>query len=176
MAGVALSAEAAQNLMKARRSMRRLVSPAPKPLERGEVLGVEAESPSPAIGEPVPQGCADRAKGDLLPGNPFLVEQGHLEGLFAGPEAQVQQPAEVEEVHLVRPRHRDHAERRAELDAGAGFLERLAQRRLARGLVVLHEAGGQGPVAVARLDGAPAEENFSFKFWNAAYDQLGVLV
>src|SRR3989441_2226474 len=162
--------------MKARRSMRRIVSPEAKPLERRDVLGVEAESPFPAIGEPVPQGCADRAKCDLPPGNPFLVEEGDLEGLFTGPEAQVQQPAEVEEVHLVRPRHRDHAERRAELDAGAGFLERLAQRRLASGLVVLHEAGGQGPVAVARLDGAPAEENFSFKLWNAAYDQLGILV
>src|SRR2546422_8217632 len=140
--------------MKARRSMRRIVSLAIKPLERRDVLGVEAESPFPAIGEPVPQGRADRAKGDFLPGNPLFVEEGHLEGLFTGPEAQVQQPAEVEEMHLVRPRHREHAERRAELDASAGFLERLAQRRLARGLVVLHEAGGQGPVAVAGLDGA----------------------
>src|SRR6266850_5158334 len=162
--------------MKARRSMRCIVSPALKPLLRREVLGVEAESPFPAIGEPVPQGCADRAKGDLLPGNPFLIEEGHLEGLFAGPEAQVQQPAEVEQMHLVHPRHRDHAERRAELDAGAGFLERLAQRRLARGLVVLHEAGGQRPVAVAGLDGPPAQQYFSLKFWNTTDDQPGVLI
>src|SRR2546426_11515174 len=100
------AAEAAQNLMKSRRSMRRIVSPGVKPLERREVLGVEAESPLAAIGEPVPQGCADRAKGDLLPGNPCLVEEGHLEGLFTGLEAQVQQPAEVEEMHLVHPRDR----------------------------------------------------------------------
>src|SRR5712691_5382930 len=126
MAGLPVTAaEAAQNLMNSRRSMRRIVSPGVKPLERREVLGVEAESPFPAIGEPVPQGCAYRAKGDLLPGNPVLVEQGHFEGLFAGPEAQVQQPAEVEEVHLVRPRHREHAERRTALDASAGFLQRL---------------------------------------------------
>src|SRR5882762_2216822 len=162
--------------MKARRSMRRIVSPEVKPLQRRDVLGVEAESPFPAIGEPVPQGCADRAEGDLLPRNPFLIEEAHLEGLITGLEAEVQQPAEVEEVHLIRPRHRDHTERRTELDSRAGFLQRLAQRRLARGLVVLHEAGGQGPVAIARLDGAPAEENFSFKFGNATYDQLGIFI
>src|SRR2546426_1264935 len=125
MAGLpAAAAEAAQNLMKARRSMRRIVSPEVKPLERRDVLGVEAESPFPAIGEPVPQGCADRAKGDFLPGNPLFVEEGHLEGFFTGPEAQVQQPAEVEEVHLVRPRHREDAERRAE--PGASLLPRPA--------------------------------------------------
>src|SRR5207249_7903565 len=84
----AAAAEAAQNLMKARRSMRRIVSPELKPLERRDVLGVEAENPFPAIGEPVPQGRADRAKGDLLPGNPFLVEEGHLEGLFTGPRSE----------------------------------------------------------------------------------------
>src|SRR3979490_2217771 len=136
MAGVALSAEAAQNLMKARRSMRRIVSPAPKPLERRDVLGVEAESPFPAIGEPVPQGCADRAEGDLLPGNLFLIEEVHLEGLITGLEAEVHQPAEIEEVHLIRPRHRDHAERRTELDAGAGFLQRPPQHPPAPRLLV----------------------------------------
>src|SRR5207302_3865051 len=80
------------------------------PLQWRDVLGVEAESPFPAVGEPVLQSCADRAKGDRLPGDLFLIEEGHLEGLFTGLEAEVQQPAEVEEVHLIRPRDRDHAE------------------------------------------------------------------
>src|SRR5258708_12987714 len=111
------AAEAAQNLMKARRSMRRIVSLEVKPLERRDVLGVEAESPFPAIGEPVPQGCADRAEGDLLPRNLFLIEEVHLEGLITGLEAETQHPPEIEQVHLIRPRHRHHAERRTHLHA-----------------------------------------------------------
>src|ERR1700694_4997058 len=126
-------------------------------LARRDVFGVKAESPLSAIGEPVPQGRAQGAEGDLLPGNPPLVEERYLERLLPGSKPEDTQP-------------------RAKLDAGARFLQRLAQRRLARRLVVLHEAGGQGPVAVAGLDGAPAEENFSFKFRNATYDQLGILV
>src|SRR2546430_11905543 len=103
MAGLpAAAAEAAQNLMKARRSMRRIVSPEVKPLERRDVLGVEAESPFPAIREPVPPGRADRAKRDLRPRNAFLIEERHLDGLFTGPETQLQQQPDVQDLRLVR--------------------------------------------------------------------------
>src|SRR3954468_13173009 len=44
-----------------------------------QVLGVEAEASLRAIGEPVPQGRADRAKGDIRPGNARLLEQLDLQ-------------------------------------------------------------------------------------------------
>src|SRR5437588_11176162 len=53
---------------------------------------------------------------------------------------------------------------------------RSLSRRRARGLVVLHEAGGQGPVAVARLDGSSAQQNSPLKFRHTTYDQFGILV
>src|SRR5258707_7664795 len=170
MTGVAPAiAPAAQNLMKLRRSTLRI-------LACDDVLGVEAEvAPGPVL-EPALESRADGPESDLLPRNASLVEQRDLQRLLAGLEFEVEQPRAVEEVHLVHARHRDHAERRAELYIRAGFLERLAQRRLAGGLVVLHEPGGQGPVAVARLDRAPAQQQLARVLGDRADHQQGVLI
>src|SRR5688572_33408467 len=110
---------------------------------------MEAESAATAVGEPALEREADGAERDLLPRNLGLLPERNLETFLAGLEFESQHARPVEKVHLVHVRYRDHGERRAELDPRAGFLERLAQRRFGRGLVVLHEARGQGPVAVA---------------------------
>src|SRR6266850_5925366 len=141
-----------------------------------QVLGVEAEGPALAVGEPALERQADRAEGDLLPRDRRLLDEGHFQRFLAGLELEVAQPGAVEEVHLVHPRHRDQRERLAELDDGARLLERLAKRRLRRGLVVLHEAGRQRPVAVARLDRAAAEKQAPLVLRDRADDQLRVLV
>src|SRR5258708_27412625 len=167
--GAPAIAPAAQNVMKLRRSTLRI-------LACDDVLGVEAEvAPGPVL-EPALESRADGPESDLLPRNVSLVEQRDLQRLLARLEFEVEQPRAVEEVHLVHARHRDHAERRAELDVRAGFLERLAQRRLAGSLVVLHEPGGQGPVAVARLDPSPAQPQLARVLGGPDRHQQGGLV
>ncbi len=64
-----------------------------------------------------------------------------------------------EDVHLLHVRHVDHREQRAEVDARAGLLERFADRAVAGGLADFHEPGRQRPLAVARLDRAPAQQH-----------------
>ncbi|MCY1304078.1 hypothetical protein D9M70_538200 [compost metagenome] len=61
-------------------------------------------------------------------------------------------------------------------DAGTGFFQGFPGRSLLQGLAVFHEAGGQGPEALARGDGAPAEQDASFPHGQAAGDDAWVLV
>src|SRR5258708_1476679 len=160
---------AAQNVMKLRRSTRRI-------LACDDVLSVEAEAAFGPVLEPALEGRADGTESDLGPRDVGLVEQRDLQRFLARLEFEVEQPRAVEKVYLVDARHRDHAEWRAELDPRAGFLEGLAQRGLAGGLVVLHEPGGQGPVAVARLDRAPAQQQPAPVLGDRADHQQGVLI
>ena len=59
---------------------------------------------------------------------------------------------------------------------GTGFFERLARCAFGRGLAVFHEAGRQGPVTVARLDGALAQQNLLAIDGDAADHHLRVFV
>src|SRR5687767_14520903 len=99
-------------------------------LLRNDVLGVEPEPPLRPVREPALERCADGPEGDLGPGDAGFLDQGDLQRFLAGLEIEVEEARAVEEVDLVGARHRDHAERRAELDAGAGLLCGLAHRSL----------------------------------------------
>ncbi|MCY1449719.1 hypothetical protein D9M71_664770 [compost metagenome] len=46
-------------------------------------------------------------------------------------------------------------------DTGAGFLDGFAAGGLFQGFTVLHETGGQGPVAAAWLDGPAAQQHLA---------------
>src|ERR1700741_1429824 len=112
-----------------------------------EILGMKPERAARAVGEPALEGEPDGAEGDVLPRDLVFIPERHFQRLLARLELERAQARPVKQVHLVHRRHRDHAERRAELDLGAGFLERLAQRALRGGFAVLHEARRQRPVA-----------------------------
>ncbi|MNC85182.1 hypothetical protein D3C83_07680 [compost metagenome] len=65
---------------------------------------------------------------------------------------------------------------RTDLDAGIGFLQRLAQRALKGGFAVLHVACRHGPQSVARLDGAAAQQDAVLPLGYAAHHHARILV
>src|SRR5690606_18219141 len=105
------------------------------------------------------QGLLDRAKRDLLPRNLGLGEQPRFEAFRAGVEFRTEHLRPEEHVDLVDVRYVEHRKQRADPDPGAGLLDRLALRAFSGGLAVLHEAGRQRPVAIARLDGPAAQQH-----------------
>jgi hypothetical protein len=59
---------------------------------------------------------------------------------------------------------------------GTGFFEGFRAGRVFDGLAVFHKACGQGPVAFARLDGAPAQQHLGAPHGHATGDDIGVLI
>src|SRR4051812_15831350 len=145
-------------------------------LSGNQVLGVEAEASAAPVREPQLQREADRAEGNLLPRHLRFFVKRDLEAFFAWLEIQRGEPRGVEKMHLVHARHGNQAERREQLDLGAGFFERFPNRALCSRLVVLHEAGGQRPIAVARLDGAAAQKHLALVFGHRADDEARILI
>src|SRR3954470_5663369 len=110
-------------------------------LSGNQVLGMEAEAPAAPVRKPQLQREPDRAEGNLLPRHLRFFVKRDLEAFLAWLEIQRGEPRRIEKMHLVHARHGNDAERRQELDLGAGFLERFPECGLPSGLVVLHEAG-----------------------------------
>jgi hypothetical protein len=79
-------------------------------------------------------------------------------------------------VHLADAHHVDQGEESLHLDPRPGLLDGLAQGALEGGLAELHEAGGQGPQALSRLDVAPAEQHLVLPHRQRADDVERVLV
>ena len=80
-------------------------------------------------------------------------------------------------VHLVRVQHVHDREQRADLDVARSASSSDSRRApVLRRLAVLHEAGGDRPEAVARLDRAPAQQDAALVFRHAADDDLRILV
>jgi hypothetical protein len=133
-----------------------------------------------AVGEEQLQRGADGGESQVVPRDLVFGEQAHVQAFDAGREIEVEQLGQIEQVDLVHVGHVQQREQLAQPDVGAGFFLGLAHRCLVRGFLVFHEAGRQGPVAVARLDGALAQQDLEFAFalphWNRADHQLRVLV
>jgi hypothetical protein len=70
----------------------------------------------------------------------------------------------------VSAQHADDREQRADLHVRERFLHRFAGRGLLHGLAVLHEAGGDGPEAVPRLDRPLAHQDPAVYFDDTAGD------
>ena len=60
----------------------------------------------------------------------LFVEELHFETFLAGVDVDVEQPREVEQMHLMHVRHVQQREEALHLDARAGFFQRFARRRL----------------------------------------------
>src|SRR5512143_2127775 len=143
------------------------------PFERAHARRKRALLP---VEEVVAERPADRAEGELLPRNLLLAEEPHVEALRAGAEVKVDQAGAEDHVDLADLRQADHRVERADLDAGARLLERLARRARVERLVVLEEACGQRPQTLTRLDGAPAQEHLVLPLGQAADHHLRILV
>ncbi len=65
----------------------------------------------------------------------------------------------IHDLHLADARHAVHGEQPVDLDGGAGLFQRFALRGLLGRLAQLHVAGGQGPEALARFDGALGQQD-----------------
>src|SRR5690606_23227683 len=118
----------------------------------------------------------DGAKRELVPGNFILGKQPGFEALRSRIEVGAEHPRLEEEMHLLDMWHIEHREEFAEFDARTGFFGSLALGAGAGGFAVLHEAGRQRPVPVARLDRPPAQQHPSFPGRNRADDEIRVLV
>jgi hypothetical protein len=68
-----------------------------------------------------------------------------------------------------------HAEQLGDLDPGADLFAALADRRVARVLVVVDEPARQAPQAASRLDGTPAEQNTTTNLDDDRGHHLGVV-
>ena len=129
-----------------------------------------------AVGKEKAQRLAHGGERDLVPGNFAFVEELHFETFLAGVDVDVEQTRQVEEMHLMHVRHVQQREQALDLDARARFLQRLARGAFARRFVHFHEARGQGPVAVARFDRAPAEQHLVVPDRHRADDVARILI
>ena len=79
-------------------------------------------------------------------------------------------------MHLIDVRSIDEGIDSQVFNVGAGFFEGLASGSLFNGLAVFHETCGQGPVPLARLDGASAQQHLSAPGGQAPGNNIGVLI
>lgn len=63
-----------------------------------------------------------------------------------------------------------------DFNAGVGFFRCFTYRAMGGSLVVFHETGGECPQAVARLDGAAAQQYLVFPLRDRAHHDLGVFI
>ena len=118
----------------------------------------------------------DAAKSQFVPRNLGWREQNDLKAFFAGRKVWRKQSAAIEKMYLIDMGNVDQGEGCINRDFRSGFFACFADGRLGRAFPVLHEAAGQGPVAMAWLYGASAHEDFSFPFGDTADDESRIFV
>src|SRR5262249_11610494 len=107
----------------------------------------------------VREGPADGGEGDLRPWNFFPREEADLGALRSGRHLGREQPGAIDDLHLREPGDGVDREHALDLDLGARLLPGLAQRAVGRALVQLEIAGRKRPEPLARIDGAPAQQD-----------------
>src|SRR5688572_8845435 len=142
-------------------------------VDRGEMMRLDACA---AVLDEAPQGEIHAQECDFRPGQLGLVAQHHFEALRAHSEYRARQTGAERDVHLVRVQHVDDGQQRADLDIRQRLLDRLAPGGILDGFAVLHEAGGEGPEAAARLDGAAAHQDAVLEDRHAAGDDPRILI
>ncbi len=137
---------------------------------------MKAELPLAAVLEVQAQRHRDRAEGEFVPRDFMLGEEAGLKRLLAGPEVEIQEACAVQDVDLANVRDVDQRIHVADFDSRAGFFCSFSGRRLRSGFVVFHEARRQRPLAIARLDGAAAQQDAVFPLGNGTDDHLRIAV
>src|SRR5690606_28290597 len=122
------------------------------------------------------QGPADAWKRQVLPRNVRPWQQRDLQAFHTGGDVAVLEGRAVDDLDLADAG--DRIDRKQSIDAneGVGLLARLAPRGVLGALVQLHVAGRQGPVSLARIDGAAAQQNAIFAGYDGTNDDLGIFI
>jgi hypothetical protein len=131
---------------------------------------------SAAIGEEKLQGFTHGAKSDLVPGHLVFAEQARFERFVARIELGRGHRGAVEQMHLADAHDVEQGEQGPELDLCASLFDGLAHRAFGRRLTELQKARRQRPQAVARLDGALAQQHLVAPHRHRADDVVRVLV
>ncbi len=116
----------------------------------------------------------DHGKGQVVPGNVAQGKQLHVEALGAGFEVWGAHRSAEDHMNLADARQAQHRMQRRDLHVSMGFFHGFANRGLLRALPDFHKACGKGPMAEARFDGPPAEQDFAFPLGNAAGDDFWI--
>ena len=139
-----------------------------------EVVAVDARS---AVLEKTPQRKLDTGESDVMPRYISLGDERGVEAFGARADLRRAQLGAKEHVHLLRMQDVHDGEQGADFNVGQGLFVRFTRGRLLQRFVVFHEARGERPVAVTRLDGPAAEHDAAvLGFRNAADDDLGIFV
>ena len=128
------------------------------------------------VGEKPLQAAHHHRKGQLVPGNVGFFEQHGLKAFGAGCKLTIKQFGAEDHINLVDVGNVIDRVQFTDLNFGAGFLQGLAHGRLLYRLAVFHEAGGNCPQAVTRLDGPAAQQDTPLPLGNTAGNDIGVLV
>lgn len=112
----------------------------------------------------------------VLPWNFFRFDQDNFEALLAGGMFDGGQAAAIEKVDLVDMGDADHGKWGVDNDICPSFLKGFPNGGFAGRFAVLHEPGGQCPVAEAWLDRSPAKKNTVFPGSDATHHQSGIFI
>src|SRR5690606_35755666 len=100
----------------------------------------------------------DAGESKLAPGDVLPFEKRDLQTFGTCREVRRGKLGAIHDLHLTDARNVVDRQHVANADVGIRLLPRLAPRAILRRLPMFHEAGGQRPEALARLDGAPAHQ------------------
>jgi len=121
------------------------------------------------------QGVGAAQECDFLPGNVFLAEKSCFESFFPDTVA-TDQSRRKEQMHLPGLDYVDRGKKMSQLDFCTGFFAGFPHGPFAQRLAEFHETGGNGPESAPRLDRAPAQQDASVLFRNAANHYFRVLI
>ena len=128
--------------------------------------------PTPGVKRPV-----HRRKRQLVPRDVLPTEKPNVEAFDAGGEARaIGEGAAEDDLDLADPADAEERQGAVEPDVCPGFLERFALRAFGEGFAMFQVAGGEGPKAAPRLDGAAAEHDLAVMHDDRADDHLWVVV
>src|SRR5690606_33886133 len=100
---------------------------------------------------------ADRAKGKVVPWDFVQCKKACLQRFRPRKKTFASDAAKIEKMHLFSERDIDERVEVAQFDLCSGFFLRFSHGALRSGFAQLHKTGRQGPLVVARLDGASTQ-------------------
>src|SRR5690606_20288067 len=137
---------------------------------------MDRKDPCAGVLHVMTQGTAHRSERQLVPGNVFRAEEGRLAAFRPGIEGRAGDLAQIKEMDLLGLRNIDDRVERTQFDLRAGLFLGFAHGALRSGLAQFHEAGGEGPFAQSRFDGAPAQQDAVAENRHHAHDIAGILI
>lgn len=122
------------------------------------------------------QADRDTAKCQVAPRNFRRRNEQHLEAFRSGGKGWRKHAPSIKQMNLIDVGNVDHGEWGVHHHIGSRFFQGFPDGGLSGCFAVFHKTAGQSPVAMARLDGAPAKQDIPFPFGNATDDESRIFV